>query len=69
VCWIHAIRTWSIAHRQPEIDDPLLQAEAALVRMEADVFYEFSFHETNKPLGVVLERSGEWAIVRLSTGQ
>jgi hypothetical protein len=49
--------------------DPLLQAEAALVRMEEDVFYEVSFHETNKPLGVVLERSGEWAIVRFSTGQ
>jgi hypothetical protein len=60
--WIHAIRT-SIANSQPEIDDPLLQA--ALVRMEEDVFYDVSFHE-DKPLGVVLERSGEWAIVKLS---
>jgi hypothetical protein len=60
--WIHAIRT-SIANSQPEVDDPLLQA--ALVRMEEDVFYDVSFHE-DKPLGVVLERSGEWAIVKLS---
>jgi hypothetical protein len=60
--WINAIRT-SIANSQPETDDPLLQA--ALVRMEEDVFYDVSFHE-DKPLGVVLERSGEWAIVKLS---
>lgn len=60
--WIHAIRS-SIANSQPEVDDPLLQA--ALVRMEEDVFYDVSFHE-DKPLGVVLERSGEWAIVKLS---
>lgn len=60
--WIHAIRS-SIANSQPETDDPLLQA--ALAKMEEDVFYDVSFFE-DKPLGVVLERSGEWAIVKLS---
>ena len=60
--WIHAIRA-SIANSQPEADDPLLAA--ALSKMEEDVFYEVSFLE-DKPLGVVLERSGEWAIVKLS---
>eukprot|EP00604_Paraphysomonas_vestita_P002618 CAMPEP_0174818500 /NCGR_PEP_ID=MMETSP1107-20130205/1172_1 /TAXON_ID=36770 /ORGANISM="Paraphysomonas vestita, Strain GFlagA" /LENGTH=1084 /DNA_ID=CAMNT_0016030393 /DNA_START=1357 /DNA_END=4611 /DNA_ORIENTATION=- len=63
--WIHAIRT-SIANSQPEVDDPLLQA--ALVKMEEDVFYDVSFFE-DKPLGVVLERSGEWAIVKLSNSR
>ena len=60
--WIHAIRA-SIANSQPEADDPLLAA--ALAKMEEDIFYDVSFHE-DKPLGVVLERSGEWAIVKLS---
>eukprot|EP00602_Paraphysomonas_sp_CaronLab_P006782 CAMPEP_0185017452 /NCGR_PEP_ID=MMETSP1103-20130426/406_1 /TAXON_ID=36769 /ORGANISM="Paraphysomonas bandaiensis, Strain Caron Lab Isolate" /LENGTH=972 /DNA_ID=CAMNT_0027546873 /DNA_START=174 /DNA_END=3092 /DNA_ORIENTATION=+ len=60
--WIHAIRS-SIANSQPESDDPLLQA--ALSKLEEDVFYDVSFHE-DKPLGVVLERSGEWALVKLS---
>jgi hypothetical protein len=60
--WIHAIRA-SIANSQPEADDPLLAS--AIAKMEEDVFYDVSFHE-DKPLGVVLERSGEWAIVKLS---
>jgi hypothetical protein len=60
--WIHAIRN-SISNSVPKADDPLLQA--ALNRLEEDVFYDVSFHE-DKPLGVVLERSGEWAIVKLS---
>lgn len=60
--WIHAIRT-SIANSQPENNDPLLQA--AMIRLEDDVFYDVSFVE-DKPLGVVLERSGEWAVVKLS---
>jgi hypothetical protein len=60
--WIHAIRN-SIANSVPKADDPLLQA--ALNRLEEDVFYDVSFHE-DKPLGLLLERSGEWAIVKLS---
>eukprot|EP00602_Paraphysomonas_sp_CaronLab_P002046 CAMPEP_0185025022 /NCGR_PEP_ID=MMETSP1103-20130426/8142_1 /TAXON_ID=36769 /ORGANISM="Paraphysomonas bandaiensis, Strain Caron Lab Isolate" /LENGTH=1076 /DNA_ID=CAMNT_0027558133 /DNA_START=70 /DNA_END=3300 /DNA_ORIENTATION=- len=60
--WIHAIRA-SIANSQPEENDPLINA--ALNRVEEDIFYEVSFLE-DKPLGVVLERSGEWAIVKLS---
>ena len=60
--WIHAIRA-SIANSQPEENDPLIQV--ALAKIEEDVFYEVSFLE-DKPLGVVLERSGEWAIVKLS---
>ena len=63
--WIHAIRT-SIANSQPENNDPLLQA--AMAKLEEDVFYEVSFVE-DKPLGVVLERSGEWAVVKLSNAR
>lgn len=63
--WIHAIRT-SIANSQPENNDPLLQA--AMVKLEEDVFYDVSFVE-DKPLGVVLERSGEWAVVKLSNAR
>mmetsp|Transcript_14187 Transcript_14187/g.26565 ORF Transcript_14187/g.26565 Transcript_14187/m.26565 type:complete len:1074 (+) Transcript_14187:43-3264(+) len=63
--WIHAIRT-SIANSQPENNDPLLQA--AMIKLEEDVFYDVSFVE-DKPLGVVLERSGEWAVVKLSNSR
>lgn len=63
--WIHAIRA-SIANSQPENNDPLLQA--ALAKLEEDVFYDVSFVE-DKPLGVVLERSGEWAVVKLSNAR
>jgi hypothetical protein len=63
--WIHAIRT-SIANSQPENNDPLLQA--AMAKLEEDVFYEVCFVE-DKPLGVVLERSGEWAVVKLSNAK
>lgn len=60
--WIHAIRA-SISNSQPEENDPLIQA--ALSKIDEDIFYDVSFLE-DKPLGVVLERSGEWAIVKLS---
>ena len=60
--WIRAIRA-SITNSQPEADDPLLAV--ALTKIDEDVFYDVSFLE-DKPLGVVLERSGEWAIVKLS---
>lgn len=63
--WIQAIRG-SISGSKPKTDDPLLQA--ALAKLEEDIFYDVSFHE-DKPLGVVLERSGEWAIVKLSNSR
>lgn len=63
--WIHAIRA-SISNSQPELNDPLLTA--ALAKLDEDIFYDVSFLE-DKPLGVVLERSGEWAIVKLSNSR
>mmetsp|Transcript_4950 Transcript_4950/g.5085 ORF Transcript_4950/g.5085 Transcript_4950/m.5085 type:complete len:1012 (-) Transcript_4950:261-3296(-) len=60
--WMIALRD-TIFHSQPEPDDPLLQA--ALKKIETDVFYTVTFRE-DKPLGVVLERTGEWAVVKLS---
>jgi hypothetical protein len=63
--WIHAIRS-SISNSVPEENDPLLTA--ALAKMDEDIFYDVSFLE-DKPLGVVLERSGEWAIVKLSNSR
>jgi hypothetical protein len=62
--WVSAIRgviASSVTH-----DDPLLHA--ALSRMDEDIFYDVNFTE-NKPLGIVLERAGEWAMVRLSTAR
>lgn len=63
--WIHAIRA-SISNSHPEENDPLLTA--ALAKLDEDIFYDVSFLE-DKPLGVVLERSGEWAIVKLSNSR
>ena len=61
--WIHNIRS-CIAQSEPDESDPILPL--AIAKLEEDVFYDVSFHE-DKPLGVVLERSGEWAIVKLSS--
>mmetsp|Transcript_32175 Transcript_32175/g.59915 ORF Transcript_32175/g.59915 Transcript_32175/m.59915 type:complete len:923 (+) Transcript_32175:102-2870(+) len=61
--WINNIRT-AISESEPDLADPILQL--AITKMEEDIFYDVSFHE-DKPLGVVLERSGEWAIVKLSS--
>eukprot|EP01041_Mallomonas_annulata_P009074 gene9074-18797_t len=60
--WMTALRD-AIFHSLPEADDPLLQA--ALLKIESDIFYTVTFRE-DKPLGVVLERTGEWAVVKLS---
>eukprot|EP00953_Heterococcus_sp_UTEX-ZZ885_P013097 7488-Heterococcus_DN1.PRE.1 len=46
---------------EPDGEDPLL-AEASKLE---DEFYEVTF-ETKQPLGVVLERSKEWAVVKLA---
>lgn len=60
--WIKVLRE-TISNSDLEINDPLLIA--AIEKMKVDVLYQVSFHE-DKPLGVVLERSGEWAIVKLA---
>ena len=60
--WITALRD-VIFHSQPEANDPLLQA--ALKKIDEDTYYQVEFRE-DKPLGVVLERTGEWAVVKLS---
>lgn len=60
--WIKVLRE-TISKSALETNDPLLVA--ALDKMKLDVMYHVSFHE-DKPLGVVLERSGEWAIVKLA---
>ena len=60
--WIKVLRE-TIAQSELETNDPLLVA--AIEKMNADTVYNTSFHE-DKPLGVVLERSGEWAIVKLA---
>ncbi len=60
--WIKVLRE-TISESSLETNDPLLRA--AIEKMKDDVIYNVSFHE-DKPLGVVLERSGEWAIVKLA---
>ena len=56
--WISIIRE-TISKSTIDKDDPLLRA--SLAKSRNDVFYDVEFIE-NKPLGVVLERSGEWVI-------
>jgi len=58
--WIGALRS-AINASQPEREDPVARAAQEI----EDEFYDVVF-ETKKPLGVVLERSAEWAIVKLS---
>lgn len=60
--WIKILRE-TISNSKLETKDPLLIN--AMEKMKDDVIYNVSFHE-DKPLGVVLERSGEWAIVKLA---
>ena len=63
--WLHALRT-TVTASQPEESDPLVAL--ALQKVDEDVFYDVSFHE-KKQLGVVFERSGEWAIVKHSNSR
>lgn len=60
--WIVALRQ-VITNSKTDEEDPLLRA--AMQKAQNDHFYTVTFKE-KKPLGVVLERSGEWAIVKLS---
>eukprot|EP00603_Paraphysomonas_imperforata_P000380 CAMPEP_0114425046 /NCGR_PEP_ID=MMETSP0103-20121206/7024_1 /TAXON_ID=37642 ORGANISM="Paraphysomonas imperforata, Strain PA2" /NCGR_SAMPLE_ID=MMETSP0103 /ASSEMBLY_ACC=CAM_ASM_000201 /LENGTH=917 /DNA_ID=CAMNT_0001593851 /DNA_START=18 /DNA_END=2771 /DNA_ORIENTATION=- len=59
--WIDCIRK-VIADSEPNMADPVLQL--AIAKIEEDVFYDVSFHDDKVPLGIVFERSGEWAMVK-----
>ena len=61
--WVRLIRD-AILNSVMDDTDPLLLA--ALKR--EDQFYEVTFRE-HKPLGIVLERAGEWAVVRVSNAE
>ena len=59
--WVTTIRR-VIGGSKPLADDALVKAAAEKIRQ--DTFYTVVFEEV-KPLGVVLERAGEWAIVKV----
>lgn len=42
--------------------------QKSILKIDNDEFYDITFTE-KKPLGVVFERSGEWAIIKTSTNQ
>jgi hypothetical protein len=58
--WIKILRK-SISESQELDENPLLDA----AKKQKSIFYDVTF-ETKKPLGLVLERSGEWALVKLA---
>jgi len=60
--WIDAIRA-VISNSYLDTTDPIFQQ--ALFRIDEDYFYEIEFPE-KKPLGLVFERSNDWAIVKHS---
>jgi len=57
--WIKILRH-AIANSK-QLEDPLLLA----AKKQKAIFYDVVF-ETKKPLGLVLERSGDWALVKLA---
>lgn len=61
--WVSMLKN-AINNAKRDTED-LLLTEAELLQ---DEFYEVTF-ETKQPLGVVLERSKEWAIVKMSDSQ
>lgn len=63
--WMAALKE-VIMNADPEPNEPLLLA--ALKKNREDVFYDVVFRE-DRPLGVVLERTGEWAVVKLSNAR
>jgi hypothetical protein len=58
--WLRALRE-AILNSTVDEEDPLMVAAGKI----PEEFYDVTFTE-KKPLGVVLERSGEWALVRVS---
>jgi hypothetical protein len=63
--WIAAVRD-TISNSIMDYSDPLFQH--ALLKIDNDEFYTSTFTE-KAPLGVVFERSGEWAIIKSSNKQ
>ncbi|CAE7505751.1 unnamed protein product, partial [Symbiodinium microadriaticum] len=63
--WMHALLS-AISKSHPEANDPLVSL--ALQKIDEDVFYDVSFHE-KRPLGVVFEKSSEWAIIKHSNSR
>lgn len=61
--WLEAIRS-AISYSFLDTSDPLLQSVMLLI--DDDEFYEVCFHE-KRPMGVVFERAGEWAIIKTSS--
>ena len=58
--WIKKLRE-AINNSKAIENDPLLEA----AKKQKAIFYDVIF-ETKKPLGLVLERSGDWALVKLA---
>jgi hypothetical protein len=63
--WIEAIRE-AISGSYLDTNDPLFQH--AMLRIDDDVFYKVTFSE-KKPLGVIFERTAEWAVIKTSNNQ
>lgn len=63
--WIKDIRD-AINESPLEDNNPFL--DGALAKIPTDVMYDASFFE-EKPLGIVLERAGEWAMVKIATNK
>ncbi len=61
--WVEAVRE-AIARSFLDTTDPLFQQ--AMMRIDDDVCYTVQFNE-KRPLGVVFERSGDWAIIKSSS--
>jgi hypothetical protein len=60
--WILSVRS-TISTCELDLTDPFIKTISQ--RIQLDLYYEVEFRE-NKPLGVVLERSHESAIVKMS---
>lgn len=63
--WIKTIRD-VILRSRPDPSDPLFHE--AMMKINSDVIYDVVFPES-KPLGIVLERAGEWGIVKISNAK
>jgi hypothetical protein len=63
LAWIKALKA-IISSSELDGEDPLIREASKL----EDEFYEVAF-ETKQPLGVVLERTKEWAVVKLANPQ
>ena len=61
--WVEAVRE-AIARSFLDTTDPLFQQ--SMICIDDDVFYTVHFTE-KRPLGVVFERSGDWAIIKSSS--